>query len=93
MTGSNASEIRFDASAWRVAIVAARFNFTLVDQLVEIAADAGYQRLAGPGPSVDRVYARSGEVSVNDATATIFQQDDDGRAEENREPAAESART
>ena len=35
MTGSNSSERVFDASRWRVAIVAARFNAGLVDQLVD----------------------------------------------------------
>ena len=40
MTGSNSSDRVFDASAWRVAIVAARFNAGLVDQLVEGATRA-----------------------------------------------------
>ena len=35
MSGSNTSQRSFDASDWRVAIVAARFNAALVDQLVE----------------------------------------------------------
>src|SRR5690349_3760879 len=34
MTGSRPNETPFDASDWRVAIVAARFNAKLVDQLV-----------------------------------------------------------
>jgi 6,7-dimethyl-8-ribityllumazine synthase len=42
MTGSRPSETQFDASAWRVAIVAARFNAPLVDQLVEGATRAWY---------------------------------------------------
>jgi 6,7-dimethyl-8-ribityllumazine synthase len=40
MTGSLTSNIRFDASLWRVAIVAARFNAPLVDQLVDGATRA-----------------------------------------------------
>jgi 6,7-dimethyl-8-ribityllumazine synthase len=40
MTGSNSSEQPFDASGRRVAIVAARFNARLVDQLVEGATRA-----------------------------------------------------
>ena len=40
MTGSNASEHSFDASASRVAIVAARFNAPMVDQLIEGATRA-----------------------------------------------------
>jgi len=40
MTGSNASERSFDARAWRVAIVAARFNAPIVDQLIEGASRA-----------------------------------------------------
>lgn len=40
MTGSNSSAQTFDASDWRVAIVAARFNAGLVDQLVEGATRA-----------------------------------------------------
>ena len=40
MSGSNTHEQRFDASGWRVAIVAARFNAALVDQLVEGATRA-----------------------------------------------------
>lgn len=40
MTGSNASQRTFDASAWRVAIVAARFNAPIVEQLVEGATRA-----------------------------------------------------
>ena len=40
MTGTNSSEHSFDASAWRVAIVAARFNAALVDQLVDGATRA-----------------------------------------------------
>ena len=40
MTGSNSSERVFDASGWRVAIVAARFNAGLVDQLVDGATRA-----------------------------------------------------
>jgi len=35
MTGSRQNQQQFDASGWRVAVVAARFNATLVDQLVE----------------------------------------------------------
>ena len=40
MTGSQQNSQSFDASAWRVAIVAARFNAVLVDQLVEGATGA-----------------------------------------------------
>ena len=40
MTGSNSSNRLFDASACRVAIVAARFNAGLVDQLVDGATRA-----------------------------------------------------
>jgi len=40
MTGSSSSNTRFDASPWRVAIVAARFNAPLVDQLIEGATRA-----------------------------------------------------
>jgi len=35
MSGSNTRERSFDARNWRVAIVAARFNAALVDQLIE----------------------------------------------------------
>jgi 6,7-dimethyl-8-ribityllumazine synthase len=40
MTGTNSSERSFDASEYRVAIVAARFNAALVDQLVDGATRA-----------------------------------------------------
>ncbi len=40
MTGSRPNETRFDASDWRVAIVAARFNAKLVDQLIDGATRA-----------------------------------------------------
>jgi 6,7-dimethyl-8-ribityllumazine synthase len=40
MSGSNTSERSFDASGYRVAIVAARFNAVLVDQLIEGATRA-----------------------------------------------------
>ena len=40
MTGSQTSELSFDASPWRVAIVAARFNDALVSQLVDGATRA-----------------------------------------------------
>jgi 6,7-dimethyl-8-ribityllumazine synthase len=40
MTGTNESGRQFDASGWRVAIVAARFNAKLVDQLVDGATRA-----------------------------------------------------
>src|SRR5262245_36058783 len=40
MTGSQSNSLSFDASAWRVAIVAARFNSGLVDQLVDGATRA-----------------------------------------------------
>lgn len=40
MTGSRSNETQFDASGWRVAIVAARFNAPLVDQLIEGATRA-----------------------------------------------------
>lgn len=44
MTGSQNSQLHYDASAARVAIVAARFNATLVDQLIDgaVRAWAGY---------------------------------------------------
>ena len=40
MTGSRPNETQFDARSWRVAIVAARFNAPLVDQLVDGATRA-----------------------------------------------------
>ncbi len=40
MTGSLSTDTRFDASPWRVAIVAARFNSPLVEQLVDGATRA-----------------------------------------------------
>jgi len=40
MTGSQTSSQSFDARPWRVAIVAARFNAVLVDQLVDGATRA-----------------------------------------------------
>jgi 6,7-dimethyl-8-ribityllumazine synthase len=40
MTGSRPNESQFDARSWRVAIVAARFNAPLVDQLVDGATRA-----------------------------------------------------
>jgi len=40
MTGSQTSQPSFDASPWRIAIVAARFNAELVDQLIDGATRA-----------------------------------------------------
>ena len=40
MTGSQTAKLAFDASPSRVAVLAARFNSALVDQLVEGAGDA-----------------------------------------------------
>ena len=40
MTGSQQSSHSFDANPWRVAVVAARFNATLVEQLIEGATRA-----------------------------------------------------
>lgn len=40
MTGTHKTDRTFDASAWRVAVVAARFNAGLVDQLIEGATGA-----------------------------------------------------
>jgi 6,7-dimethyl-8-ribityllumazine synthase len=40
MTGSLPADHRFDAHPWRVAVVAARFNAALVDQLVDGATRA-----------------------------------------------------
>src|SRR3954464_1474220 len=40
MTGSQQSKLTFDASTWRVAVIAARFNATLVEQLIEGASRA-----------------------------------------------------
>jgi 6,7-dimethyl-8-ribityllumazine synthase len=40
MTGSQTHSASFDASRWRVAVVAARFNSLLVDQLIEGATRA-----------------------------------------------------
>jgi len=40
MTGSQTPSQSFDASAWRVAIIAARFNAELVDQLIDGATRA-----------------------------------------------------
>jgi 6,7-dimethyl-8-ribityllumazine synthase len=40
MTGSQTTELSFDASPWRVAIVAARFNDGLVSQLIDGATRA-----------------------------------------------------
>jgi 6,7-dimethyl-8-ribityllumazine synthase len=40
MTGSQTTESSFDASPWRVAIVAARFNDALVNQLIDGATRA-----------------------------------------------------
>jgi 6,7-dimethyl-8-ribityllumazine synthase len=40
MTGSQTTNPTFDASPWRIAIVAARFNHVLVDQLVDGATRA-----------------------------------------------------
>ena len=40
MTGSQTSDLSFDASPWRVAIVAARFNDALVSQLIDGATRA-----------------------------------------------------
>jgi 6,7-dimethyl-8-ribityllumazine synthase len=40
MTGSQSTELSFDASPWRVAIVAARFNEGLVSQLIDGAMRA-----------------------------------------------------
>ena len=52
MTGSNSSDRVFDASAWRVAIVAARFNAGLVDQLVDGATRAWAENGGKPGELV-----------------------------------------
>ena len=49
MTGSNSSNRLFDASACRVAIVAARFNAGLVDQLVDGATRAWAVHGGKPG--------------------------------------------
>ncbi len=40
MSGSQTPSMKFDASGWRVAVVAARFNSVLVDQLIEGATRA-----------------------------------------------------
>jgi len=40
MTGSQENQLSFDARGWRVAVVAARFNAALVDQLIEGATRA-----------------------------------------------------
>jgi len=40
MTGSQTPQQTYDASAWRVAVVAARFNAPLVDQLIDGATRA-----------------------------------------------------
>jgi 6,7-dimethyl-8-ribityllumazine synthase len=40
MTGSQQTSLSFDASPWRVAVVAARFNAALVNQLIEGATRA-----------------------------------------------------
>jgi 6,7-dimethyl-8-ribityllumazine synthase len=56
MTGTRENPTRFDASGWRVAIVAARFNGALVGQLIE-GARAAWQRHGGAdaGLAVQRV--------------------------------------
>ena len=51
MTGSNDNGRQVDASDWRVAIVAARFNAQLVDQLIDGATRAW----AGHGGSADEL--------------------------------------
>ena len=40
MTGSQEDKMSFDARDWRVAVVAARFNAALVEQLIEGATRA-----------------------------------------------------
>ncbi len=88
MSGSNTSERSFDASGYRVAIVAARFNAVLVDQLIEGAtrawqayggSDASWSCNARPARSSCRwprsIFAASGEYHAVIALGCVIRGD------------------
>jgi 6,7-dimethyl-8-ribityllumazine synthase len=88
MTGSQTTPQSFDASPWRVAIVAARFNSVLVDQLIEGATRAWnkhggdtdnliVQRVPGAFelPLAALKFAASGEYQAVIALGTVIRGD------------------
>jgi 6,7-dimethyl-8-ribityllumazine synthase len=88
MTGSQTTQQIFDASPWRIAIVAARFNAALVDQLVDGAARAWskhggedsnlmIQRVPGAFelPLAALKFAASGEYHAVIALGTVIRGD------------------
>lgn len=88
MTGSLTTEIRFDASPRRVVLIAARFNATLVDQLVA-GATAAWRAQGGdasrllvervPGafelPLAAKMFAASGAVDAVIALGCVIRGD------------------
>lgn len=88
MTGSNATTRRFDARSRRVAIIAARFNAPLVDQLID-GATRTWQAHGGepsrllvervPGafelPLVAKMFAASGGVDAVIALGCVIRGD------------------
>jgi 6,7-dimethyl-8-ribityllumazine synthase len=88
MTGSQTTQQNFDASPWRVAIVAARFNAALVDQLIDGATRAWskhggdaenliVQRVPGAFelPLAALKFAASGEYQAVIALGTVIRGD------------------
>jgi 6,7-dimethyl-8-ribityllumazine synthase len=88
MTGSQTHSPSFDASSWRVAVIAARFNSELVDQLIEGAARAWrehggrdgrliVQRVPGAFelPLAARQFAASGEYQAVIALGCVIRGD------------------
>jgi 6,7-dimethyl-8-ribityllumazine synthase len=88
MTGSSGNTLRFDARRRRVVLIAARFNATLVDQLVagatqawrEHGGDASrllVERVPGAFelPLVAKMFAASGEVDAVVALGCVIRGD------------------
>jgi 6,7-dimethyl-8-ribityllumazine synthase len=88
MTGSRENSTRFDAGDWRVAIVAARFNGALVEQLVDgasrawlrhggAAAQLAVQRVPGAFelPLAALKFAASGEYQAVIALGCVIRGD------------------
>src|SRR6185295_16540811 len=88
MTGSLTSTIQFDASQRRVAIIAARFNASLVDQLIEGATQAWRDHGGDPSrlllervpgafelPLAAKMFAASGGVDAVIALGTVIRGD------------------
>jgi 6,7-dimethyl-8-ribityllumazine synthase len=88
MTGSSGNTLRFDASRRRVVLIAARFNATLVDQLVTGAAQAWRDHGGDPAhllvervpgafelPLAAKMFAASGEVDAVVALGCVIRGD------------------